>query len=122
MLFLTSRVKKDFLDTCERITRGSLRLRTPEGEVYDFGTGSPAAEVQLNDWSVVTTLAARGDIGLGETYVEGLWDTPSIEDLTTVALLNYEVLVAYGYPSFWQNLKFDVSQRVEAWQPSTAAN
>ena len=32
MLFLTARVKRDFLDTCARITRGSLRLTTPEGE------------------------------------------------------------------------------------------
>ena len=112
MLFLTYRVKKDFLDTCERITRGSLRLRTPEGECYDFGAGEPSAEVQLNDWSVVTTLAARGDIGLGETYVAGLWDTPSIEDLTKVALLNYDVLYAYGYPSFWQNLKFRAVDRL----------
>ena len=47
MLFLTNRVKRDFLDTCGRINTGSLRLRTPEGEIYDFGAGSPAAEMRI---------------------------------------------------------------------------
>ena len=112
MLFLTTRVKKDFLDTCARISQGSLRLRTPEGEVYDFGAGAPAAEIQLNDWSVVTTLAARGDIGLGEAYVAGLWDTPSIQNLTEVALLNMAAFRGYAYAGFWQNLKFRMVDRL----------
>ena len=46
MLFLTRRVKHDFLDTCQGIRTGSLRLRTPEGEVFDFGRGQPAAEMR----------------------------------------------------------------------------
>lgn len=112
MLFLTNRVKKEFLDTCARISAGSLRLRTPEGEVHDFGAGSPAAEMQINDWSVVTTIAARGDIGLGEAYVEGLWDTPSVEDLTRVALLNFKQFEGYAYASFWQTLKFRFVDRL----------
>lgn len=66
MLFITNRVKRDFLDSCARIRRGSLRLITPEGETYDFGQGEPAAEMQINDWGVVTALASRGDIGLGK--------------------------------------------------------
>ena len=112
MLFLTNRVKKDFLDTCAQIAHGSLRLRTPEGEVYDFGADAPEAEMQLHDWSVVTTIAARGDIGLGEAYVAGLWDTPSIEDLTRVAILNMEEFRNYAYAGFWQNLKFRVVDRL----------
>lgn len=72
MLFLTKFVKRDFLDTCAQIRIGSLRLHTPEGDIYDFGNGSPACEMQIYDWSVVTAIAARGDIGLGETYVAGL--------------------------------------------------
>ena len=40
---------------------------------------------ELHDWSVVTALIARGDIGLGESYVAGLWDTPSIEALSRSA-------------------------------------
>jgi cyclopropane-fatty-acyl-phospholipid synthase len=112
MLFLTKRVKRDFLDTCGQIRTGSLRLRTPEGEVYDFGQGSPAAEMQIYDWSVVTAITARGDIGLGETYVAGLWETPSIADLTEVALKNLQQFQGYVYAGFWNNLKFRVVNRL----------
>lgn len=112
MLFLTMRVKHDFLDTCSRINSGSLRLRTPEGEVLDFGRGSPAAEMQIYDWSVVTAIASRGDIGLGETYVAGLWDTPSIADLTQVALKNLDQFRGYAYAGFWNSLKFRVVNRL----------
>ena len=106
MLFLTTRIKRDFLDSCGMITRGSLRLRTPEGEIYDFGHGQPEAEMTIHDWSVVTACAARGDIGLGETYAAGLWDTGSISDLCQVALMNMERLEAYVYGGFWARLGY----------------
>lgn len=112
MLFLTQRVKHDFLDTCAQFTRGTLTLKTPEGETHVFGAGAPEAEMRLHDWSVVTAIAARGDIGFGETYVAGLWDTPSIEALTEVALLNLDQLRGYAYAGFWGTLKYRVVNRL----------
>ncbi|MDF1856571.1 cyclopropane-fatty-acyl-phospholipid synthase family protein [Pseudooceanicola sp.] len=112
MLFLTKRVKHDFLETCGQIRIGSLRLRTPEGEVYDFGQGSPSAEMQIYDWSVISAIAGRGDIGLGETYVAGLWETPSIADLTEVALKNLDEFRGYAYAGFWNSVKFRVVNRL----------
>lgn len=112
MLFLTKRVKHDFLETCAQIRIGSLRLRTPEGEVFDFGQGTPAAEMQIHDWSVVTAIVARGDIGLGETYVAGLWDTPSITELSEIALRNLDQFQGYAYAGFWNSLKFRFINRL----------
>lgn len=112
MKFLTTRVKHDFLDTCSRITNGRLRLRTPEGETHDFGQGTPEAEMEIRDWSVVSAIAARGDIGLGETYVAELWETPSIADLAQVALQNAEQLKGYSYAGFWNSLKFRIVNRL----------
>lgn len=112
MLFLAKRVKHDFLDSCARITRGSLSLTTPEGERLHFGTGTPEAEMIIRDWSVVTALAARGDVGLGETYVDGLWDTPSIDVLVQVALMNLPELTQYAYPGFWAALKYRIADRI----------
>ncbi len=102
----TKRVKRDFLDTCAGIQHGSLRLVTPEGDVHDFGTGLPEAELELHDWAVVTATMARGDIGLGETYVAGLWESPSIESLTILALRNFDHLRNYVFAGFWAGLKF----------------
>ena len=112
MLFLTKSARHGFLETCAQIKTGSLRLRTPEGEVLDFGSGAPQAEMQINDWSVVTAIAARGDIGLGEAYVAGLWDSPSIADLTALALLNLGQFRGYAYAGFWNALKFRVINQI----------
>lgn len=106
MLYLTKRVKHDFLDACARIKTGRLRLTTPEGEVYDFGHGAPSCDMHIHDWSVVSAIAARGDIGFGETYVAGLWESSSIADLTAVALRNDEEFSGFSYPNFWNTLKF----------------
>ncbi|MDF0601116.1 cyclopropane-fatty-acyl-phospholipid synthase [Psychromarinibacter sp. C21-152] len=112
MPFLSDRVKREFLDSCATIRHGSLRLKTPEGEIHDFGAGAPEAALELHDWSAVTAAAARGDVGFGEAYVEGLWDTPSIETLTQVALMNLQELSGFAYAGFWQSLKFRLVDRL----------
>ncbi|MER5172042.1 cyclopropane-fatty-acyl-phospholipid synthase family protein [Thioclava sp. GXIMD2076] len=112
MPFLSNRLRREFLDTCQAITQGSLTLRTPEGDIHRFGQGGPEADLVLHDWSVVAAIASRGDIGLGETYVAGLWDTASIENLLTVALLNFSALENYAFASPWQNLKFRLIDRI----------
>jgi cyclopropane-fatty-acyl-phospholipid synthase len=66
----------------------------------------------MHDWSVVTALAARGDVGLGETYVAGLWDSPSIENLISVALLNLDILGNFANPSTFNRLKFIIVDRI----------
>jgi cyclopropane-fatty-acyl-phospholipid synthase len=105
-------VKREFLDSCAQISFGSLRLQTPEGEIFDFGQGHPSVDMQIFDWSVVTAVASRADIGLGEAYVEGLWSTSSIEDLTYMILKNQTELDDYLYSSFWNTLKFRVVNRL----------
>jgi cyclopropane-fatty-acyl-phospholipid synthase len=112
MSFLDKRLKSKLLETCERIQNGSLRLRDPDGGVHDFGAGEPAAEMQINDWAAVQAIAARGNIGLGETYVAGLWDTPSIETLMKVGLLNLDLFQDYDYANFWNNLQFRLINRL----------
>lgn len=110
--FMQAQVKKEFLATCEGILHGRLRLKTPDGETHDFGQGQPEAEMEIHDWAVVTMALTRGDIGLGEAYVAGLWDTPSIEDVTTVALQNLDRFSRFAYGGFWNSLKFRLIDRV----------
>ena len=112
MFFLNRRVRHAFVETCAGLTTGSLRLYTPEGEVHDFGSGQPSAELRINDWAMVTACALRGDVGLGESYVDGLWDTPSIEALGQVALLNLPVLSGIGFGSAFHRLRFRLTDRV----------
>lgn len=109
---LRRRIGTDFLTTCERIETGRLRVRTPEGHVHRFGGTGIEAELRINDWAAVTALLARGDIGFGEGYVAGLWDTPEIEPLVTLGLLNEAPMRRYAVPSRWQGLAFRVLDRL----------
>ncbi|WP_163848466.1 SAM-dependent methyltransferase [Pseudooceanicola aestuarii] len=112
MAYLTKRIRMEFLSTCAKIRQGSLRVITPEGEAHDFGRGDPWAELQINDWAAISAALAKGDVGLGEAYVAGLWDTPSIEHLTRLALLNLDQFRAYAYAGPMQSLAFRVVDRI----------
>lgn len=108
-MFLTDKaLKSEFLATCERLQFGQLTLRTPEGERYNFGSAGQEAEMFIRDWSTVSALAAHGQVGLGEAYVQGLWDTPSIEDLLAMAMLNRNELNRYDEPSFFNKAKYRI--------------
>ncbi len=99
-------LKTQFLSTCERLRDGQLTLRTPEGERYNFGTSGPEAEMVIKDWSAVSAMAAHGQVGLGETYVQGLWDTPSVEGLMAMAMRNRDHLGSYDQASMFNKAKF----------------
>ncbi|MCI2398952.1 cyclopropane-fatty-acyl-phospholipid synthase family protein [Aliiroseovarius subalbicans] len=99
-------LKSNFLSTCERLRDGQLTLRTPEGERYHFGHSGPEAEMVIRDWAAVSALAAHGQVGLGETYVQGLWDTPSVEGLMSLAMNNRDHLSAYDQASPFNKAKF----------------
>ncbi len=122
MPFLSDRVRREFLDSCARITGGTLRLKTPEGEWLTFGSGEPEAVMEIHDWSAVTAAAARGDVGLGEAYVEGLWDTPSIATLIGLALENYDEFGSFTEAGFWQTLKFRIADRILRRNSQTGAS
>ncbi|WP_038145891.1 SAM-dependent methyltransferase [Thioclava atlantica] len=112
MPFLTNRIRHEFLETCEKIQHGTLHLRLPGGETRYFGRGAPHAEMEIRDWQAVVMMAARGDVGLGEAYIAGFWDTPSIEALLSLALKNLEIVDGYAYAGFWSNLKFRIVDRL----------
>ena len=99
-------LKSQFLSTCERLKEGQVTVRTPEGERYDFGTQGPQAELVIRDWAAVSAMAAHGQVGLGEAYVQGLWDTPSIEGFMSLAMLNRDHLGSYDKASMFNQMKF----------------
>ena len=106
MRFSDKALKSNFLDTCARLREGQLTLRTPEGERYQFGHSGPEAEMIIRDWATVSALAAHGQVGLGETYVQGMWDTPSVEALVALAMRNRNHLGAFDQASFLNKAKF----------------
>ncbi|WP_270725136.1 SAM-dependent methyltransferase [Shimia sp. Alg240-R146] len=106
MSLTTKALKSKFLSTCEQLHEGRLTLRTPEGETYRFGNTGDEAELVIRDWAAVSALAAHGQVGLGETYVQGLWETPSIEGLMSLAMRNRDHFPTYDKGKFVNRAKF----------------
>ncbi len=87
--------------TLEKAVRiGSLTVETPEGRIATFSGANPgpAATIILHDWRTVGAALAQGDIGLGESYMAGWWDSPDVEALYAVLMLNMDGLgrLAWG--------------------------
>lgn len=106
MKFTNKAVKSKFLEACEKLHDGRLTLKTPEGETHRFGQEGLEAEMVIRDWAAVSAFAAHGQVGLGEAYVQGLWDTPSVDGLVQLALRNREHLGAFDQASPWNRAKF----------------
>ena len=83
-----------------RISVGQLTVIEDDRETV-FGSGAPQATVHVHDprvWSQIL----RGGRGMGETYMDGLWDTPDLtakHGLAKVAIHHRVGRVEIGEPS-----------------------
>ena len=112
MGYVSKRVRSAFLDACAGIDHGRLSLVTPEGERHSFGQSGPEASLRLRDWSGVAAGAARGDIGLGESYVAGAWDTDDVDTLTQVILRNAARFDGLIHGRGWNRLRFRLADQI----------
>lgn len=80
------------LDAFAGMTAGCLRLELPDGTVTTIGTPGAAtsAVIRVRDPLFFQRCVLFGDVGFGESYVEGEWDTDSIERVIAWAILNIE--------------------------------
>jgi cyclopropane-fatty-acyl-phospholipid synthase len=80
------------LQFLSKMDKGSLYLTLPDGEQITIGTGEGhiSATIRINDAVFYKRLILFGDIGFGEAYVDGLWDTDNITNVIRWVLLNIE--------------------------------
>lgn len=71
---------------------GRLVLNLPNGQRVELGNGTQGvhAEVQVRDPDFFRRCVLFGDIGFGEAYVDGDWDTPDITGVIKWFLLNVD--------------------------------
>jgi len=84
--------EKAFLKAVGSLPHGVLRLNLPNGSERLFGTPGtgPEAEMTIRDPGFFRRCFLYGDIGLAESYMDGLWETPSIERVIAWAIMNIE--------------------------------
>ncbi len=63
--------------------RGTISFELADGRVlkFDHGQPGPQAYVHVHDYAFAKRAIAGGDVGFGESYMDGQWSTP---DLTAV--------------------------------------
>ena len=80
------------LRALERMTAGCLRLQLPDGSSRTIGTpgAEVSAELRVLDPAFLKKCVLFGDVGFGEAYVDGDWETDSIERVISWAILNVD--------------------------------
>jgi cyclopropane-fatty-acyl-phospholipid synthase len=80
------------LKLMSKMDKGTLYLTLPDGEQITFGNGEGniEASIVVNNCEFYKRIILFGDIGFGEAYVDGLWDTDNITNVIKWALLNIE--------------------------------
>lgn len=108
-------IEHEFLATLEQGIRiGTLTLTTPSGETHVFKgeTAGVDAAWTIHNAETYWAIGSRGDIGLGETYTAGLWDTPDLEVLFTSFIENMEYLERYAHGHFMSKIIFALVNNV----------
>jgi len=75
-----------------RIERGSMSFRLPDGRVFGHaGTiEGPHGHFDVHEARLFTRMVRDGEMGFAEAYMDGWWDSPDLQAVLDVALINNE--------------------------------
>ncbi len=71
-----------------RIRHGRLTVCLPGGERHSFGSGTPHAEWYIHTSATLRRILSDPELMVGETYMNGEWDTSNLLDLLEVFMHN----------------------------------
>ncbi|MEO0680333.1 MAG: cyclopropane-fatty-acyl-phospholipid synthase family protein, partial [Pseudomonadota bacterium] len=79
-------------DTVGRIERGAFEFALPDGRVFraEGDRPGPTARVDVRNPDTFGRVVRDGELGFAEAYLDGWWDTPDLQALLDVALMNNE--------------------------------
>jgi len=79
---------------------GSLDVVMPEGSDHHFAGAAPgpSARIDVRDPSVARRIVTGGSIALGESYMDGAWDTPDLDAVLDLGIANLKLGWAAGVP------------------------
>jgi cyclopropane-fatty-acyl-phospholipid synthase len=89
------------LKLMQQMCYGSLTVTLPDRSVMRFGEGLPHGEIVLANWKVCEAALKNGDIGFGETFINGDWSTPNLSALMDVMVGNRTEIEAVIYGTWW---------------------
>ncbi len=120
--------RKLVLQLLAGMTKGSMLLKTPDGQTHRFGQepDSPfQAEIQVQDDALFQKVIAFGHIGLSEAYMDGAWDSPDLEAVIAWFILNIDdstLLEGSSRKAFWVNLLGKLNRVYHLLRANTQGN
>ncbi|MGZ3901011.1 MAG: class I SAM-dependent methyltransferase [Bacteroidia bacterium] len=84
--------QKVIIDLLSKMELGTLNMALPDGEFIKLGNGEGniTANIQIKNYDFFKRCVLFGDIGFGESYVDGEWDTDNITNVLKWFLLNID--------------------------------
>ncbi len=83
-----------FVRLAQKIIRGNLTVRTPEGVTLRFAgrEKGPTAEIAFARWRPLYRLAITGSLGFAESYLDGDWSSPDLANFLELVACNEQDL------------------------------
>jgi cyclopropane-fatty-acyl-phospholipid synthase len=84
--------KKSFLKLFDNIQFGEISIIDPDNNHHHFKSSNngPVCDFKINDWRMLDLVSKRGDIGLGEAYMEEMWDSSDVSSFLCFLSSNIE--------------------------------
>ncbi len=107
-LIPASYIEKSWRKAIQSLEYGTLEFVAPNGEITlcRGAHPGPSARFHIHEWDVLRRIMARGDIGLGEEYIAGSWDTDNVERLVAVFLLNLDHFDSFSDGNIFNRIGF----------------
>ncbi len=107
-LIPASYIEKSWRKALASLEYGELEFIAPNGEITTAKGAHPGpkAQFKIQEWDVLRRVMARGDIGLGEEYIAGSWDTDSVERLVSLFLVNLDHFSDFSDGNIFNRLGF----------------
>lgn len=80
------------IDMLSKMEKGRLDVTLPGGRAVTLGNGegNVKADISINDNDFFRRCVLYGDVGFGESYSDGIWETSSITNVIKWFLLNID--------------------------------
>ena len=83
-------IKNRIFDYLQKAQTGYLEIITPEHNKIEIGDPKSAlqANIIIKDWAIIEAVSKFGDIGFGEAYIDGLFESDDLIKLLSFFVVN----------------------------------
>jgi cyclopropane-fatty-acyl-phospholipid synthase len=89
------------LSMLQHLAHGCLQVQLPNHTGARFGQGEPHAHINILDWAVFERAMQSGDVGFGESYIDGQFTTDDLAKLLTLLNANRQAIDAALFGTWW---------------------